>query len=93
MADPEGKNHHDEKPGSSASATAASFAVAASDDVRLAEMGYKPDLARNFSLLSCLAVGFSVCRPFVSCPGDGRVISWRGILILGARRHRIPGSG
>jgi hypothetical protein len=30
------------------------------DDFRLAEMGYKPELDRKFSLLSCLAVGFSV---------------------------------
>lgn len=30
------------------------------DDVRLTEMGYRPQLDRKFSLLSCLAVGFSV---------------------------------
>lgn len=31
-----------------------------SDDLRLKEMGYRPELNRKFSLLSCLAVGFSV---------------------------------
>lgn len=30
------------------------------DDARLTEMGYRPQLDRKFSLLSCLAVGFSV---------------------------------
>lgn len=30
------------------------------DDARLTEMGYRPELDRKFSLLSCLAVGFSV---------------------------------
>lgn len=41
----------------------ASFSIAGADadDVRLAEMGYLPELNRKFSLLSCLAVGFSVC--------------------------------
>lgn len=30
------------------------------DDARLTQMGYRPELDRKFSLLSCLAVGFSV---------------------------------
>ena len=32
----------------------------AGDDARLAAMGYTAELNRKFSLLSCLAVGFSV---------------------------------
>ena len=30
------------------------------DDERLAEMGYKPELHREFGLISCLALGFTV---------------------------------
>lgn len=34
------------------------------EDVRLKEMGYRPELDRKFSLLSCLAVGFSASFPY-----------------------------
>jgi len=30
------------------------------DDLRLQQMGYKQELTRNFSFISCLAVGFSI---------------------------------
>jgi len=35
------------------------------DDARLSGLGYKPELQRKFTLLSCLAVGFSVCVPLI----------------------------
>lgn len=34
--------------------------VGNSDDERLAEMGYKAELKREFGLISCIAFGFSV---------------------------------
>lgn len=35
------------------------------DDERLAGMGYKPQLNREFGLLSCMAFGYSVSFNFV----------------------------
>ncbi|KAL0634712.1 hypothetical protein Q9L58_006377 [Maublancomyces gigas] len=39
------------------------------DDVRLTEMGYRPQLERKFSLLSCLAVGFSISNSWFGVTG------------------------
>ncbi|KAL7268542.1 hypothetical protein RUND412_008831 [Rhizina undulata] len=39
------------------------------DESRLAEMGYKAELNRKFSLLSCLAVGFSISNSWFGVTG------------------------
>ncbi|KAI5788309.1 amino acid/polyamine transporter I [Geopyxis carbonaria] len=39
------------------------------DDARLAEMGYQAELSRSFSLLSCLAVGFSISNSWFGVTG------------------------
>ncbi|KAF8475840.1 amino acid/polyamine transporter I [Kalaharituber pfeilii] len=40
-----------------------------SDDERLAEMGYKAELTRDFGLLSCLALGFSITNTWLAVSG------------------------
>ncbi|KAI5810273.1 amino acid/polyamine transporter I [Peziza echinospora] len=40
-----------------------------SDDERLVEMGYKPELNREFGLISCLAFGFSISNTWVAVAG------------------------
>ncbi|PWW74658.1 amino acid transporter [Tuber magnatum] len=39
------------------------------DDARLSGLGYKPELQRKFTLLSCLAVGFSISNSWFAVTG------------------------